>query len=532
MDLKDLFKKDYIVGIDIGSNCVKILQLAVKDGVLHPLKAELKEIAPSKDAQGHDKETVSALRYLVRGIDLKKSKVIVTVNCSSTSIKKATVPYMPRSELRQGIMLEAKTYFPFQTDQSVLDFEVIGDVVEKGVRKYNVLVGICPLNTVNRYLNILKEAGVKPASFVSTSYALQRLSENMPGKSDGAQCYIDIGELHTELIICKDGLLVFSRKIPLCGSDFTKAMTGAVVSDKGRHQLSAEEAEKVKRDVGMPNESDSRIIDNKIPAGHILSMLRTPAEHLVNEIDRCFDYYREDPASVKINSVTLFGGGASLAGLIKFLSQGLGMDVKLGDAFEALKADKSSIKDREKISHRMDLAVGAAVTEAKGLNLLPPEIKEETERIIKRGSIEAIVTAVVIILILLFMGMRIKIDNFNKRISAAKLQLSSLQPELKKAEGIRLAEMVLKNEPYWEDVFRELGSLIPNEVTIENIRMSDNRLHIKGIVSSADGQQILSNFIITLEEGLFNDVKLVESKNLPDGSGVGFEITCWIDYER
>jgi type IV pilus assembly protein PilM len=532
MDVKNLFKKGYIVGIDIGSNSVKMVQLAVNEGALLLVKAELKEIGMTKDAEEREKEVVSALRYVVRGIDLKKSSVIVNVNCSNTSIKKVTIPYMPRSELREGIMIEAKTYFPFQIDQAVLDFEVIGDVVDKGVRKYEVMVGACPLDTVNKYLTILQKAGIKPASFVSTSYSLQKFAENISRTPSGVQCYVDIGEIHTELIICKDCLLVFSRKIPLCGNDFTKAMTGVVVSDKGKHQLSVEEAEKIKCDVGMPNESDSRIIDNKILAGHILSMLRTPAEQLVNEIDRCFNYYRDDPASLKINSVTMFGGGASLSGLIKFLSQGLGMDVKLGDALEVFKTDKGAIRDREKISHRMDLAVGAALTEAKGLNLLPPEIKEATQKIIKRGSVEAIVTAAVIISILLFVGMKIKINNFNKRISVARLQLSSLQPELKKAEGMRLAEMVLKDEPYWEDVFNELGSLIPNEVTIKNIKMNNNHLNIKGIVSSADGQQMLTGLVITLEKGLFNDVKLIESRNLPDRSGVEFEITCWIDYEH
>lgn len=532
MDLKNLFKRDYIVGIDIGSYSVKIVQLAVKEGSLIPVKAEVKEVGIAKDAESHEKEIASALKYLAKSIDLKKSSVIVSINCSHTSIKKVTVPYMPKSEMREGIMLEAKSYFPFQTDQSVLEFEVMGDVVEKGIRKYEVMVGVCPINTVNKYLSLVQGSGIRPTSFVSSSYALQKLAEKMSSKAGGVECYVDIGELHTELIICKDGLFSFSRKIPVCGDDFTKALTGAFASDKGRVQLTMEEAEKIKRDVGMPDEGDSRIIDDKIPVAYISGMLRTPAERLVNEIDRCFDYYREEFGSSQINSITVFGGGVSLGGLIKFLSHGLGMDVKLGDALEALKTEKNAIRDRENISHRLDLAVGAALASSKGMNLLPPEIKEETQRTIKRGTVEVMITAVVIISILLFVGMRIKINNFNKRISTAKLQLSSLQPELKKAEGMRLAEMVLKDEPYWEDVFKELGSLMPNEVIIENMDMNDGHLNIKGVISSADGQQILSDLIITLEKGLFSDVKLIESRNLRDRPGVEFEIICWVDYER
>jgi type IV pilus assembly protein PilM len=438
---------------------------------------------------------------------------------------------MPKSELREGIMLQSKTYFPFDTGKSILDFEVLGDVVEKGVRKYEVMVGVCPLNTVNKYLDILQKADIKPASFISTSYALEKLAQRLSSGRDGAQCYIDIGELHSELIICKAGSLVFSRKIPVCGNDFTKAMTSALVLDKGRVQLSKEEAEKMKRDVGMPAESDTRLIDNKIPAIQVLAMLRAPAEQLLNEIDRCFSYYNEEPSSGKIGSVTVFGGGASLGGLIKYLSQQLGMEVKLGDALEAVKSGKADIKDRDRISHRVDLAMGAALTEAKGMNLLPPEIKDETKKVVKRGTVEVALTAAVILSILFFVGMKIKINNFDKRISVAKLELNSLQPQFKAAQARKIAETVLAKEPYWEDVFKELGSLIPDTVRIDSLVMENQVITMKGRVESPDGQQIMADFIITLENGLFDNVKLVHSKNLPDGTGIEFELKCWIDYE-
>lgn len=533
MDIKSFFKKDHIIGIDIGSYSVKIAQFASREDGLYLIKAELKDIGAYKDVESYGRGVDSALRYLIRGMDLKRASVIVSINCSSTAIKKVTIPYMPKSELYEGIMLASKNYFPFQIDKSVLDFEVMGDIVQKGIRKYEVMVGVCPSDTVNKYLSILKKAGIEPSSFVSASYSLQKIAQALSIKEGGIKCYVDIGSLHTELIICKEGLLVFSRKIPVCGSDFTKALTDAVVSDRGKIQLSLEEAERLKCDIGMPEESDLKMVDNKIPAAQFLAMLRAPAEHLANEIGRCFDYYNEEAGYGKINSVTILGGGASLSGLIKFLSKELGVEVKLGNALEAVKVVANSrIQAPDKISHRLGLAIGCALTEARGLNLLPTEIKDHMRRTVKRGTIEAAVTAFVIISILLFVGVKIKISNFNKRISAAKLELSSLGPELKKAEGIRLAEMVLKHEPYWEDLFKELGSLIPNEIIIEKMSMESSRLYVKGIVSSQDGQQLLSDFIIKLEQGLFNDVKLIESRNIPDGSGVEFEITCWVDYER
>jgi hypothetical protein len=127
--------------------------------------------------------------------------------------------------------------------------------------------------------------------------------------------------------------------------------------------------------------------------------------------------------------------------------------------------------------------------------------------------------------------MKIKINNFNKRISVAKLELSSLQTQYKAAQARKIAETVLSNEPYWEDVFKELGSLIPDAVCIDNFRMENEAMIMKGHIESPDGQQIITDFVITLENGLFDRVKLVQSRNLPDGTGIEFELKCWVDYE-
>ncbi len=533
MDLKNLFKKEYLIGLDIGSSSVKMVQFKKEeDGGLSLVRADMKELKYSLAEEEKTKELLSALNHIFKGIDTKRSHVMAITNCPHSVIKKITAPYMPKAELREGIMLESKNYFPFPTDRSVLDFEVLGDAVEKGVRKYEILVGTCPLGTVNNTLSILQKAGIKPASLVSSSYALHEFAVAASKHGTMERCLVDIGETHTELIIYKGGTIQFTRKIPVSGRSFTEAMMGVLVSDKGRVQLSREEAEKIKQEVGMPSDSDSRLIDGKISAQQVLAMVRSPAEYLVSEIERCFDYYREGLVGGKIDSVTIFGGGASLSGLASFLSAGLGMEVRIGDALEGLKMEPGAVRERERISHRLEFAIGSALGGSKGLNFLPAEMKEETRRTIRRGTIEAIFAAIVIVSVLAYIGMNIKLDNFDKRSSAARMEAASLSEEIKKAEAKILAQTVLSDEPYWEDVFHELGSLIPDEVLIEDLRVENKVITIKGVVESPDGQQVLADFIISLESGLFNGVRLIESKNLPDRPGVEFEVSLWIDYER
>lgn len=527
-----MFKKEYIIGLDIGSSSIKFAQFAEKKDGLHLVRGELKDINYTDTEEEREKEALSILKNLLKDVDIKKSKIIVAINCPQTAAKKIVAPYMPKSELRQGIMLEAKDYFPFSIKDSFLDFEIIGDIVEKEVKKYEVLVAVSPKKTVESYLSLLGKAGIKPSSFVPYSCVFQKLAKQFHFAEDQIHYFLAMGRSDSEMIVLKGDNLAFSRKIPITGNDFTKAMTDALVSDRGKTELSTEEAEKIKREIGIPREDESKIIDNKISANQILSLLRAPLERLVSEIQRCFDYCREEVGCGKMDLLILLGGGAALGGIVEFLSKELEIEVKLGNVLEGLKIDAGAVADQDKISYRLGLAVGAALTEGKGLNLLPAEIKEETKRTIKRGTLAAVITAVIIISLLFYTGMKIKVNNLDKRISAAKMEKASLSGEVKESEAKQLAQAVLSDEPYWGGIFYELGSLIPEEITIENVKMENKVILIKGIVNSPDGQQILADFIITLEKGLFNGVKLIGSKNLFDHPGIEFEISCWIDYER
>jgi len=529
--VQGIFKKDYIIGLDIGSSSVKLAQFIKKEDGLHLLRLNLIEIEQTGDESASEEQRTSALRNLLKSVDLEKSKVIASINCPQTAIKKVITPYMPKSELRAGIMLEAKNYFPFPTDQSLLDFQILGDVIEQGVRKYEVVIAVSPIKTVNKYLLLLEKAGIKPAAFVPSAFLLQQSAGYAAQIKHGeARCLIDIGAYNTELIIAKGKYLVFSRKIPIAGNDFTKAMMQVLVSDRGRLQLSFEEAEKIKRQVGFPAEGESRIIDGKISTAQILSMLRAPLEQLSAEIERCLDYYREESGGSKIDSIVLFGGGASLGGLNQYLAEALGMEVRLGDSLEGIQAESEAIPERSRLSHRSEQAIGCALSGAGGINLLPAEFKDQAKKVLKRGTLEAVSAAVILILIFIFAGMKIQLSNYEKRISVGKLELSSLEPQLKIARSEQLMNKLLADEPYWEDVFLELSNLIPDNIYLTNLSMQNNIIKMKGIVvSTKDEVKLVSDFILVLERGIFNNLKLLGTRNLGQNSGAEFELRCWLD---
>jgi len=62
-----------------------------------------------------------------------------------------------------------------------------------------------------------------------------------------------------------------------------------------------------------------------------------------------------------------------------------------------------------------------------------------------------------------------------------------------------------------------------------NVVMKNKIITMKGIVASESGEEVLSDFILNMEKGIFKNVKLVHTMDLDDRPGNEFEIKCWVD---
>ena len=525
--LQGFFNKDFMVGLDIGSSSVKIAQFIKKEDGLQFLKADLREIKLLK-GEAQQEEIISVLKDLFKEIDLKKAKIVVAINCPHTAIRSIETPYMPQTELKSAINLEAKNYFPFPVDDASLDFEVLETVVDKGIKKYKVLVAVSPKITVNKYLSLLNEAGIKPSAFIMCPLALQRVVESLHPEKTEVKAALDIGKHFSELAIFSGEYLVFSRKIPVAGDDFTDSMTGVLVSDKGKTHLSLDEAERIKKDVGLVLDAEAKMIEDKVSTTQILSMLRTPAEQLVNEIDRCFDYYREETKGSQVSELLLFGRGSLLKGLDKFISKELSLEVKVADPLAGVKK-AADLQDQDLNLCSLALATGSALSQTKGVNLLPEEIKHEAKQLFKRSTLNSIIAGSIVGLILIYIGMLFQLGNFQKRSAAAKMELGSLTSRLDKVKNQGLINSVLKDEPFWDDVFIELSNLTPVGIYATEISFKGNHIQIKAIAKSFQVEELISQFVLDLEKGIFKGVQLLTNRNLGSHQGNEFELKSGFD---
>jgi len=165
------------------------------------------------------------------------------------------------------------------------------------------------------------------------------------------------------------------------------------------------------------------------------------------------------------------------------------------------------------------------------INLLPIEIKQQTKLLIKRSSIEALVTAFVVILILVYTGMRIRLGIYDKRIAAAELELGALSPQIEELPKQVFLQSILNQRIYWSDTLKEISNLIPGQICLTEMNVQKNTLTLKGEIKSPGlvREQVLTGFMRSLEKGVFKEVKLVSTKESSKDNLNTFELRLGIE---
>ena len=526
---KFLAKKDRVIGLDMGSCSIKLAELTCQQGKLVLSKLKLQKIDSHKDKQ---EGQLDALKSLFRDINTKEAKINVVINCSQSCTKISVIPFMPKSEILQALKWEMRNFISFSIEKAVLDYKILQEIAEGGIKKLKVAVACCPQETVDRYLDLLSLAHIEPSLFTQHGFALKNVISGLYPKENKAVALLDIGYTFSELVIFQDRELVFSRKLPVAGQDFTQEMTQALVSDHGKTELTLEEAESIKKKYGIPGSDDSKILEGKIASAQLISLLRPNLEKLVTEIERSFAFYREKEQGAVVELLLLLGGGSNLKNLTKNLNERLGIPVQLGNPLVAFPSSEPSIlNDEPEIAHSFASALGTALASPGDINLLPIEIKQQTKLLIKRSSIKALVTAVVVILILVYTGMRIRLGIYDKRVAVAELELRALSPQIEELPKQAFLGSILNQRVYWSDALKEISNFIPEPVYLTEMNAKENLLTLKGEIKSPGlaGEQFLTAFMCSLEKGVFKEVNLISTKDSPEDKLNTFELRLGIE---
>jgi type IV pilus assembly protein PilM len=357
MALFSFFKKETsVLGVDIGSSAVKVVQIKKKRG-----KAVLETygelaLGPYGGIEIGRAVSLPADKLVEAIRDLLREAKTTTVNCgaalplSSSLITFVTVPPVPDKQLADVIALEARKYIPVPLNEVFLDFSIIpteesytedapAGKAEK--RAQEVLVVAIHNEYLSEYQSIMAGSGLQPGF-----YEIEIFSSIRAVVEQGLSTVmiIDMGARSTKLYIVERGLLRASHIINKGGQDITLAMSKAL-------SISVADAESLKRTRGLKGGPE----------------YKEPTEIITVNLDYVFyeanttllNYQKKYGKNVA--NIILTGGGALLKGLVDLAKIGFQTQVVCADPFGKLETPAFLAEEFAAAGPEFAVAIGAAL---------------------------------------------------------------------------------------------------------------------------------------------------------------------------
>ncbi|MRR05587.1 MAG: type IV pilus assembly protein PilM [Deltaproteobacteria bacterium] len=340
-------KSREIVGIDIGSSSVKLVQLSEQKGTYSLKNAGILPLPSDAIVDNSLMDTTSiveTIRGLVKSLGSKAVDAACSISGNSVIIRKISLPAMTPEELEEQIAWEAEQYIPFDINDVNLDFEILdSDLSASG--KMTVLLVASKKEIINEYVSVFNEAGLKLVVVDVDSFAVQNIFElNYEPSENDVVALINIGASIMNLNVVKGGISLFTRDVQMGGNLYTEEI-------QRQFAVSSQDAEHIKITSDFPDKA--RLTDIMSRVNETLSL----------EIHRSLDFYNSTAEDQKIAKVYLSGGCAKVAKLADAVSQRLGMPVELLNPLQKILCNEKEFDPEylQEISPFIAVAAGLAM---------------------------------------------------------------------------------------------------------------------------------------------------------------------------
>ncbi|MEM1176855.1 MAG: type IV pilus assembly protein PilM [Acidobacteriota bacterium] len=339
-----------VVGLDIGSATIKLVELKEKKGDIYQLqRIGIEPLSPEAIVDGSIMDSslvVDAIQKLNDQTGVKSPNFATSVSGHSVIIKKIELPLMSADELAESIQWEAEQHIPFDINDVRLDYVTLSDA-EPGREEMEVLLVAVKREKVNDYVSVISQSGKSPVVVDIDAFAIQNAYElNYELDPLKNVALINMGAGVTNINIVVRGQSVFWRDISFGGNQFTEAL-------QREFNLSFDQAELLKRGeaVGAYGINEARPILDDVSA------------EMANEVQKTFDFFSATSSEGAIDELVLSGGCALTPNLIEVLRERFGVPTELLNPFRKVIFKESDFNAEwlESIAPMLAVSVGLAI---------------------------------------------------------------------------------------------------------------------------------------------------------------------------
>lgn len=344
-----------VLGIDIGTSSVRVVELLKKKGAIHLNNyAELKsESFVKKPFRVFTKNSISlsnselgkAIGNILEEAGMETKTANLGIPDFSSFFTSFQIPVMSKEEIPQAIQYEVRPYIPLPLLEVTLDWIIMEGEPSKTPLK--ILVVAIPNDVIIQYQEIAKVAGLELKSLESEVFSLARAVARSVGKEEKGKkmALIDIGARSTTCSILENGILKFSYTLGIGGNELTEVVAKSF-------NIDYDEGEELKIKNGLLANENEKMNTRRVLIPLIDSILEEAKEVFRN-------FYRQE--GKEVDKVCLAGGMANMVGLKEYFAENLKKEVMIVNPFLNINYPLMLKKNLEQIGPLYAIAAGLAL---------------------------------------------------------------------------------------------------------------------------------------------------------------------------
>ncbi len=336
-----------VLGIDIGSSSLKVVQLRKERGVVVLETYGELALGPYGGVEVGQATNLPADTIAKTLTDLIREASVTTTDCGvSIPSARSLLAFveLPRrdnpDEQKTVIELEARKYIPVPVSEVQLDWFIMPES-ENTTRSPNVSVLLVAVHKdeIKLLENVITTAGLSATFYEIEIFSAVRAVVDEPAKP---VMIIDIGAGSTKTYVVEQNVIGVSHAIPHGGQDVTQAI--AISSG-----IDIAHAEQIKKKTGLTD------------AG---SELREQVEgvfsNIFSEAKRVFSQF-ESEHHRSVATIVLTGGGGVTKGLVEYAKRFFSVETRIADPFAKTQAPAFMRPVLKEIGPEFSVAVGIAL---------------------------------------------------------------------------------------------------------------------------------------------------------------------------
>ena len=358
-----------LVGLDIQPGYVSAVQARVNGSILVQ-RAAGAALPPDVVREGEvlDGAVLSdTLREMFEQSRMDKRVRVGVANQRTVLRTMELPPLTDRKELATAVRFQAEDQMPMPLDNAVLDFHPLGVIDTPAGPRQRVIVVAAQKDMVERLLDAVRGAGLRPEGIDLSAFALIRSLHRSDEEHSGRILYLNVGGL-TNMAIAEGTVCRFTRVI-------SGGLESMAIEVAERNGVKLSEARELLADVDLDEaaavpafgvaptfeEIDSQPEPERAeqPRIDVRPILSAGVREIAGEVSNSLDFHRSQEGGGEVSSVVVSGPALQIKGFSQALQNELRVPLKpqIVGLFE--QANVGDIAPE-----RLAVATGLAVEEA------------------------------------------------------------------------------------------------------------------------------------------------------------------------